>query len=96
MTITYRQGPTLDNKHVAESGVVEIALDGVAYRGDYTVQAEGGTRKRFAVTPDKRVTVSYQGRDRSTSIGRSGLEVIAATLLQELVLYTPNSVWTAP
>jgi hypothetical protein len=93
MTITYRHGPTEDNKHVAESGVVEIAVAGVAYRGAYTVQAEGGTRKRFTVTPDKRVTVSYEGRNRSTAIGRNGLESMVATLLQELVLNTPNSVW---
>lgn len=86
MAITHRQGPREDDQQVAESGVVEIHLAGVAYRGSYKVRAEGSTRKRFTVTPDKRVTVSYQGKDRGTSIGNSGLEVIAATLLQELVL----------
>jgi hypothetical protein len=95
MAITYRQGPTQDNRDVAESGLVEIAFAGVTYRGSYSVRAEGNTRKRSTVTPDKRVTVSYQGRDRGTAIGNSGLEVMAATLLQELVMYTPSSVWTA-
>lgn len=86
MAITHRQGPRENNPQVAESGVVEIELSGIAYRGSYSVRAEGATRKRFTVTPDKRVTVSYQGKDRGTSIGNSGLELMATTLLQELVL----------
>lgn len=92
MTITYRQGPTEDNRNVAETGVVEIALAGFTYRGSYTVRAEGNTRKRFTITPDKRVIVSFDGRDRGTSIGNSGLDLMSEVLLRELVLETPGGV----
>jgi hypothetical protein len=95
MPITYRQGPTVEERNVVETGVVEIDLAGLTYRGSYMVQAEGSTRKRLTVTPDKRIVVSYRGRHRGTAIGHSGLELMASTLLHELVLDSPSSVLPA-
>ena len=85
MALTHRKPADSSDLETAESGVVEITQGGVTHRGSYRVRAEGRGRQRYAMTPNKHVTVSYLGHNRGTAIGESGLELITSMLLSELV-----------
>lgn len=85
MPLSQRRSAPHDDQQAAELGVVQITVAGVNYRGTYRVGAEGNGRQRYAVTANKRVTVSYGRAAKATEIGTVGLEQMAATLLQELV-----------
>ncbi len=85
MSLSNRQGATQDDKQTAERGTVAVTRDGITYQGSYRVLAEGRGRQRYTVTSSKHVTVTYNGHSKGTSVGNSGLEQTACTLLSELI-----------
>lgn len=74
------------NNAVAARGTVSTQYKGSEYVGSYVVHAYGRGRRRYEVTHEKQVTVSFQGRSKSMSVGTGGVDGIASVVLSELVM----------